>query len=187
MAVIYKFRCPDCSTVFRIADKPDWDFCPKCKVSLKTHDDEVCMPAFISAGTKSVDKVYTDMEKGSEVRAQIGAEMLPGVSASDLSDLKITNLRDTHYGEVAHVPVKNDVSKLMDATPDATGFQALGAQLSAGTQVGPLANAGAKFQTQIRKMHATQLAGTFNGGNGWAAMSDNPSNEVMNPNYRRRA
>lgn len=120
------------------------------------------------------------MERASEVRAQSAADIL-GVPVSDVSDLKTTNLRDTHYGETAHVPVVNDVTKLMDAAPDATGFQQMGAQLSAGTQVGPLPNVGAKFQTQLRKFHATK-------GAGWNAMSDNPANEItMNPNYRRRA
>lgn len=180
MTVIYKFRCPDCSEEFRAVDKPDWDFCPKCKTSLKTNNDEICMPFISSSQAKSPDKVYRDMERASEFRANAAADIL-GVSASDVSDLKMTNLRDTKYGEVAHVPVVNEVSKLMDAAPNATGFQTQGVQLSAGTQVGPLPNVGAKFQTQLRKFHATQ-------GAGWNAMSDNPANEItQNPNYRRRA
>jgi hypothetical protein len=178
MTVIYKFRCPDCSEEFRAVDKPDWDFCPKCKTSLKTNDDEICMPFISSARAKSPDQVYRAMEQGSEFRAQAAADIL-NVPVSDVSDLKMTNLRDTHYGETAHVPVINEVSKLMDQTPDATGFQAMGAQFSAGTQVGPLPNVGAKFQTQLRKAHAERA--------GWNAMSDNPSLEVQNPNYRRRA
>lgn len=178
MTVIYKFRCPDCREVFRLVDKPDWDFCPNCKTSLKTHDDEVCMPFIRSARMKATDNVYRDMERGGEIRAQAASEIL-GVPSADVSDLKITNLRDTKEGEAAFVPVNNEVSRLMDKAPDATGFQAMGAQLSSGTQVGPFANRGAKFQTEIRKFHS-QFAG-------WNAMSDNPSNEVMNPNYRRRA
>lgn len=180
MTVIYKFRCPDCGEEFRAVDKPDWDFCPKCKTSLKTNNDEICMPFISSAKAKSPDKVYREMEQGSEFRANAAASIL-GVPVSDVSDLKMTNLRDTHYGETAHVPVVNDVTRLMDAAPDATGFQQLGAQLSAGTQVGPLPNVGAKFQTHLRKFHATQ-------GAGWNAMSDNPANEItQNPSYRRRA
>ena len=178
MTVIYKFRCPDCSEEFRAVDKPDWDFCPKCKTYLKTNDDEICMPFISSARAKSPDQVYRSMEQGSEFRALAAADIL-NVPVSDVSDLKMTNLRDTHYGETAHVPVVNEVSKLMDQTPDATGFQAMGAQFSAGTQVGPLPNVGAKFQTQLRKAHAERA--------GWNAMSDNPSLEVQNPNYRRRA
>lgn len=179
MTVIYKFKCPDCGEVFRSSDKPDWDFCPKCKTSLKT-SDEICMPFISSAKAKSPDQVYRQMEQGAEFRAQAAASIL-GVPTSDVSDLKITNLRDTHYGESANVPVVNDVTKMMDAAPDLTGFQALGAQLSNGTQVGPFPNVGAKFQTQLRKYHATQ-------GAGWHAMSDNPANEItMNPGYRRRA
>src|SRR5208282_6845225 len=116
----------------------------------KTNNDEICMPFISSAHAKSPDKVYRDMERASEFRANSAADIL-GIPVSDVSDLKMTNLRDTHYGEVAHVPVANEVSRMMDAAPDATGFQQLGAQLSAGTQVGPLPNVGAKFQTQLRK------------------------------------
>lgn len=180
MAVIWKLRCPDCSGTFKWpGDQKLPDFCPLCQAPQNVpDDDEICMPFIRSAATGATDKVYRDMERGSEVRAQAASDIL-GVPTADVADLKITNLRDTHYGEASQVPVNNEVSRLMDKAPDATGFQAMGAQLSSGTQAGPYANRGAKFQTEIRKFHA--------GMAGWGAMSDNPSNEVMNPNYRRRA
>ena len=181
MAVILKLKCPDCAETFKWPGEQKWpDFCPHCRSTLNTGGgDEICMPFIGRAQTKATDNVYRRMEAGGEVRAQAAADML-GVPVADVSDLKITNLRDTKYGEVAHIPVSNDVSRLMDAAPDATGFQAMGAQFSGNVQTGPLPNSGARFQTQLRKFHATQ-------GAGWGAMSDNPATEVLNPNYRRRA
>ena len=178
MTVILKLKCPDCVETFKWPGDQKWpDFCPLCRAQLSTGSDEVCMPFIRSASTKATDKVYRDMEAGSEVRAQAAADIL-GVSVSDVSDLKITNLKDNH-SETAHVPVVNDVSKMMDAAPNTTGFQSMGVEYSAGTQAGPLPNAGARFQTQLRKMHAERA--------GWNAMSDNPANEVRQPGYRRRA
>jgi hypothetical protein len=180
MAVVLKLRCPDCVETFKWPGDQKWpEFCPMCRAQLSTGTDEVAMPFIRSANMKKTDNVYRDMERGSEVRAQMASDML-GVPMSELSDMKITNLRDDKdQSRAPHIMVKNEVSKLMDNAPDATGFQAMGAQLSSGTQMGPFANAGAKFQTKIREFHA--------GKAGFSAMSDNPSNEVMNPNYRRRA
>lgn len=180
MVVILKLKCPDCAETFKWPGEQKWpDFCPLCRAQLSTGTDEICMPFISSARAKSPDQVYRQMEAGSIVRAQAAADIL-GVSISDVSDLKLTNLKDnTLPGETAHIPVVNEVSKMMDKAPDATGFQAMGAQLSAGTQTGPLPNVGAKFQTILRKSHAQRA--------GWSAMSDNPSLEVQNPNYRRRA
>ena len=181
MAVILKLKGPDCAETFKWPGEQKWpDFCPHCRAQLNTRgDDEICMPFIGRPQTKATDSVYRRMEAGGEVRAQAAADML-GVSATDVSDLKITNLRDSKYGDVANVPVSNDVSKLMDAAPNATGFQSMGAQFSGGVQSGPFPHSGARFQTQLRKFHATQ-------GGGWGSMSDNPATEVLNPGYRRRA
>jgi hypothetical protein len=97
-----------------------------------------------------------------------------------VSDLKITNLHDDRNPDrAAHVPVVNEVTRLMDAAPDATGFQSMGAQYSAAVQSGDHANAGAKTQSMIRRMHAENF--------GHKLVGDNPANEVNNPGYRRRA
>lgn len=149
-----------------------------CRAQLTVPKDEIAMPFIRSASTGHHDKLYRDMERGSEVRAQAAADML-GVSTADVSDLKITNLRDTHEGEMAHVPIVNEVSKMMDKAPDATGFQPQAAGYSGAVQGGPFPNSGARFQTKVREFHAQKA--------GWGAMSDNPANEVMSPSYRKRA
>ena len=181
MAVILKLKCPDCAETFKWPGDQKWpDFCPLCRSRLTNEVEEICMPFISSARAKSPDQVYRQMEAGSEVRAQAAADML-GVSIADVSDLKITNLKDnTHEGEMAHVPVVNAVSQMMDATPGLTGFQpSSGVEFSGAVQTGPLPNTGARFQTKLRQMHAERV--------GWNAMSDNPAKQVLEPGYRRRA
>jgi hypothetical protein len=180
MSVILKLRCPDCAETFKWPGEQKWpEFCPMCRAQLNTGTDEVAMPFIRTQTMKTVDNVYRDIERSSEGRAQTAADML-GVPVSEMSGMKITNLRDDKdQSQPAHIPVKNSITELMDKAPDATGFQAMGAQLSSGTQTGPFPNVGAKFQTKLREFHASKA--------GYQAMSDNPSNEVMNPNYRRRA
>lgn len=181
MAVILKLKCPDCGTIIRQpADQPWPRYCPekRCQAYLGTDgEDEICMPFIRSAATKATDKVYRDIEHASEVRAQKAADIL-GVPVSDMSDLKITNLRDSHVGETANVPVVNDVTRLMDVTPKVTGFQAGGAMLSPDVQSGPFANSGAKMRTRLQNMHAK----TF----GHNLVSDRPGLETEQPGYRRR-
>lgn len=181
MAVILKLKCPDCAETFKWPGDQKWpDFCPSCRAALTTHEDEICMPFIRSAATKTTDKVYRDMERGSEMRAQAAADML-GVATADVSDLKITNLRDTHYGEPANVPVVNDITRLMDANPHAPiGFNANanGAQYSGAVQSGPFANSGAKMRTTLQNMHARTY--------GHHLVSDRPGLETQQPGYRRR-
>jgi hypothetical protein len=181
MAVILKLKCPDCAETFKWPGEQKWpDFCPLCRAQLATHSDEICMPFIRSSGTKATDKVYRDMEGGSEVRAGMAANML-GVSTADVSDLKITNLRDTHQGEMAHVPVVNDITRLMDANPRAPiGFNASanGAQYSGAVQTGPYASSGARMRTNLQKLHAQQF--------GHHLVSDRPGLETEQPGYRRR-
>lgn len=180
MAVILKLRCPDCAEAFKWPGDQKWpDFCPNCRAALSTGTDEVCMP-FISTNGKSrsIDKVYSDMEKGSDARAQIAASHL-GVPVSEVSHLKTTNLRETVAGEAPFVPVVNDVTRAMDVNQRVTGFQNAGVEHSGAVQSGPFPNAGAHAMQGIRKLHSS-LAG-------FDALSDRPSNETLQPGYRRRA
>lgn len=181
MAVILKLKCPDCVETFKWPGEQAWpDFCPLCRSKLSNEVEEICMPFISSAKARSPDQVYKQMEAGAEVRAQAAAEIL-GASSTDVSDFKITNLRDnSRPGDVANVPVVNEVSKMMDVTPSLTGFQpSSGVEFSGAVQTGLLPNVGAKFQTKLRQAHAERV--------GWNAMSDNPAKQVLEPGYRRRA
>lgn len=181
MAIVLK--CPDCSHKFKwnTSEEETWPkFCPKCGVFLGTNraDDDIVLP-FIrtTKSTQVIDKVYRDIERGSEVRAQAASDML-GVPLSDVSETKITNLNDRRDTEVAHITPVNPVSQFMAQHPQAAvGHTSQGAQYSGAVQTGPFANAGAKAQTMVRAFHATKMGGF---------VGDNPSNEVMQPGYRRR-
>lgn len=124
-----KLRCPDCRGKFPWDASAKWpEFCPLCGENID-HDnhDKVVMPFVTSTGSvHSYDKLYRDMERGSEFRAQAAAAEL-GVPVSEVSHLKMTNMRDhPKEGETSHIPIVNEVSKQMDAlnarTPNSQGF-----------------------------------------------------------------
>jgi hypothetical protein len=184
MAIILK--CPDCSHKFKwnTSEEETWPkFCPKCGVFLGTNraDDDIVLP-FIrtTKKTETIDRVYRDIERGSEVRAQAASEML-GVPLSDVSETKITNLNDRRDTEIAHITPANPVSQFMAQNPQApVGFNANanGVQYSGAVQTGPFPNMGARTRTMIQDFHSKISQG--------AAVSDRPGNETMQPGYRRR-
>lgn len=166
-------------------DDGQWpDSCPGCGRDTSLPDDDViALPAFISPRMAATDKVYRDMERGSETRAQAAADML-GESASDMSALKITDLNDRRDAEIAAPSVHNEVTKVMGQAPVAGkgqpwGFSGDGAGYSGAVSSGPYANAGAKMLTNIRQAHGEAT--------NWRATGDLPAREIFNPGYRRRA
>ena len=184
MAVI--LRCPHCETKFKVAsgtkDGFGWpDYCPnkQCGVYMGIdHKEEVVMPIILHASSKTYDKLYRDMERGSEFRAQKAAEEL-GCSAAEVSSIKITDMKDNPaYGEASVKDVINPVSQFMAQT-GVGGFQgANGAGYSGAVQSGPFPNVGAHMRTAIQHKH-----GELTGG---VAVSDRPALETSQPGYRRR-
>jgi hypothetical protein len=143
-------------------------------------DDDIVVPFIRHASTTANDKVYRDMESGSERRAAMAAE-LAGVPVSDMSALKITDLAPTrHAGDVAAIPVNNEVSRMVEASPQSPfGFKRdSGLGFSGPVASGFAPNAGARFQNTIRESHAERM--------GWDKVGDLPANEVLQPGYRRR-
>lgn len=185
MAVILK--CPACE------DKFKWDFaaqskwpkaCPLCGVSMgeEVPDDEIRMPALRSARTKATDESYRQLEKSSEHRMEQAAQMA-GVSASDMSALKITDLKTNIVPGESYMPeVRNEVTQSMDqikARGGQIGFTgAAGSEYTGAVQTGPLPNAGAKMRTALQNHHASLSHGF--------AVSDRPALETTQPGYRRR-
>lgn len=177
-----KLRCPACRVTF------PWDpakgfpsYCPNemcdTRIGHDRADDDVVTPFIRSNGkTKATDRVYREMEAASEQRVIAAAEMA-GVPVSEMSDLKITNLRSTtHEGDVAAVPVSNEVSRLMDK--GVGGFQGGNAvEYGSSVQTGPFPNAGAHMRTALQAHH-----GVVTGG----AVSERPAMETLQPGYRRR-
>ena len=184
MAVI--LRCPHCETKFKVAygtkDGEGWpDYCPNksCGVYMGiSHKDDVVMPIILHDSSKGYDKLYRDMEKGSEFRAQKAADDL-GVPVSEMSAIKITDMKDNpKEGESSVKEVVNPVSTFMQQT-GIGGFQGPnGAGYSGAVQTGPFPNAGAQMRTALQNSHA-QLTGG-------AAVSDRPALETSQPGYRRR-
>ena len=177
----YSLRCPTCRVKFPWNPTDGMpELCPNencnSRIGADVDDNVICMPSIRSARTKANDKVYREMEAASEQRAQVAAEMA-GVPVSDMADLKITDLRSTqHEGDVAAVPVNNEVSRLIDR--GIGGFQGDGAGYGAGVQTGPVPNAGAHMRTHLQNHH-----GKVTGG---AGVSDRPALETTYPDYRWR-
>lgn len=177
----FALRCPDCRKAFKWNPAKDYpDHCILCGADMatdKSEDDTVIvMPAFLSAKTKSVDQVGRDLMDSSIVRAEKAAEMA-GVPVSEMSDMKITDLKSTqHEGSVAHVPVQNAVTQAMDAI-NARGGQvgwqgSQGVEYSGAVQTGPFPNMGAKMRTMIHQKNGS--------------ISERPGLETTAPNYVRR-
>jgi hypothetical protein len=121
----FQIRCPGCRKPFPwdpAIDLPERCPLKGCGYVAKKRDPEVdengeiviAAPFLRSHVMKANDGVYRELERSSEVRAQLAAEMA-GVPVSEMSHLKVTNLRDnTRSGEVAAMPVVNEVTKQMD-------------------------------------------------------------------------
>lgn len=129
MAVILK--CPQCENkyVWKAGNEPPPEFCPNPDCSWEDKrraDDDIVMPFIRSPHMARSDQTYRDIERASEVRAQMAAEAA-GVPVSEMSDLKVTNMRDArHPGEVAAIPVTNAVSQQMDFIKSRGGVAGFG-------------------------------------------------------------
>jgi hypothetical protein len=179
----YSLKCPECRGKFK------WDVsrgfpkrCPLCCEDIGADDsDEVVMPFISKSSRKSPDKLYRDMEKGAETRATLAAEML-GVPKSEMSSMKMTNMRDgLREGDIAAMPVNNAVTQRM-AQMGTDGFSTNGqpingAMLSPAVQTGPHPNAGAHMAATLKNLH---------GSNSPQLRSDIPAIETQMPGYRSR-
>lgn len=148
-----KLRCPDCRGTFSYTPGAWPRFCPLCGTDINNDrdDDDIVMPFVRRGAMKATDQVYRDMERGSEVRAQLAAEKL-GVPVSEMSDLKITNLNSSaREGDVAAVDKVTPVTQMMDT--GIGGFQgANGAAFAAGVKSGHYPNAGAGAVTAVQRI-----------------------------------
>jgi len=174
-------RCPDCRKTF------PWDFevaggwpeqCPnrtcKSRIGGDRDDDDIVMPFISTSGkTKATDKVYRDIEHGSEVRAQAAAEMT-GATAAEMSALKITDLKPTtRHGDIAAPPLPAHLQKL------GSFGGSNGSEHGAAVQQGPFPNAGAHARTMLNRHHNQLTRG--------AGTSERPALETLQPGYRHRA
>lgn len=115
----FRLRCPDCRQAFPWQPTAEWPrFCPLCSADIKNDraDDDVVMP-FIRSNekTRRTDQVYRDIEAASEQRVHQAAAMA-GVDASEMQDLKITDMRDSVIGQPSVAPVDNAITQHMART-----------------------------------------------------------------------
>jgi hypothetical protein len=113
---------------------------PGCDYTSIERDELVISAPFIrSPKTTRTDASYRELETSSAARAELAAQMA-GVSVSEMSHLKVTNIRDArHPGDVAAVPVVNDVTRQMDlirARGGQSGYSGQGQPIDTGTATG---------------------------------------------------
>lgn len=163
----YALRCPHCRKKFPwdpMTEKPN-----KCKlcgepVGGNIDNDGVVMPFIRSAKTTATDKIYRDMERGSEVRAERAAE-LTGSSVSDMAALKITNMNDgMRAGDVAiHREADAAMARIQATTKAPVGFAQNGSEYASGVSTGAISingqivtgiepNAGAKVAQRVQRI-----------------------------------
>lgn len=182
----YRLRCPECRQAFPWEPlKPHPKHCPYCGEFIGLPErDEVAMPFISKRADKSPDAIYRAMEEGSEHRQQVAAEAL-GVPKAELSDMKITDMKDgLREGDTAVREVVNPVTQQMDAMRRQglpVGFGVNGTTYSGQVQSGPFPNAGARTQNLIRSRHAQEWALP-----NAAVTSELPALETEAPGYRRR-
>lgn len=112
MKLNMKLQCRLCGERFRWLESDFPDECPICKQYIgRDGKPEVAAPHIALRIGKSADNVYKAMEKGAEHRQNVASEYL-GVPKSELSDMKITDLRDAHVGESSAPSVEKNVNSL---------------------------------------------------------------------------
>lgn len=128
-----RLRCPKCRQAFPWeSGKSHPDYCQLCQEFIGADPDRdvtiITAPFIRSAKTDRTDKVYRDMEAGSEQRVKIAAEMT-GAPASEMSSLKITDMNDGQRpGDIA--------AKLTPSAAEGQFFQPNGSQYMADNAAG---------------------------------------------------
>lgn len=164
-----KLRCTVCREAFSWEPSNGWPkHCPCCGEYIGTDGKEEVVLPFIRKSTaisKTADRVYRNIESDSEHRQEMAADML-GVSKSEVSDIKITNMRDgMREGDAAVVQNLTPVQSQMAA--GAVNTREIGLQASQFVRQGPLPGAGTIFiQNTLKPSHTSNYG---------VPTTDNPS------------
>jgi hypothetical protein len=161
----FSAKCPECAGKFPWEPTKGYPkACPLCGFDTSLPDDAtaIVLPAFLSSASKANDKLYRDMEKGSEFRAHAAAEAA-GVPVSEMAGLKITDLNDRRDAEISakDTEARAAAARLGMKSLDEP-FKPNGAELGAGiasgevtvnghTQRGIEPRAGARAAASIQK------------------------------------
>ena len=190
-----RYLCPACKGVFVYdhhpsieADPlPDGAACPHCAfVPESEYPPAVVSPHIQRSVVHAVDGMHRAMEEGANHRATVAQEV-HGLDAVEAGLMRETNSRDhLRPGDTSFAPVVNDITRMMDATPRATGFSggaAQGMALSSSVQTGAFPNAGLRAMQELRAGHAANVAST---GHRAPVTSSVPALETQQPGYRKR-
>ena len=160
------FECPDCLHVWkqRMGPSEKWPrFCVGCGADMEKPDDDFVpmAPSVITGNAgKAGDQTYRMMEEASERRIDMAAAAT-GIDKSELSDMKVTNIRDNaKVGENSVIQQSTEVHKFMEGPgKEVTGFQQTGGQYGLGRP-----DAGAKTAGVIQTLHQQNIAATLAAG-----------------------
>ena len=176
MAILLK--CPACREKFKYDVTDGWpDSCPICKTDINNRrdDDDVVMPNILSFKTKNNDGVARQIMDGSEVRAELAAEM-SGVPVSEMSGLKITDLNDRNDAQFSAKDVVNPVTQRM-AEMQAKGMP-VGFGVTQGAEYAAAAHTSSEPYAGLRARNRIQRAMPAIG------QAPLPNEITRNPNYR---
>ena len=156
------YRCPDCGEKFkwpRDIDPPRR--CVHCDSWMDLDDPppEAFVPKapMIRNGerVRAVEDVYYAMEDGSRHRAELAAEHLPGVSASELTHMHITDMNDRQKpGDIAFKPGPPSPSSEL-ISRGIGGWQGMGgAEYGAAAHQGYMPHRGEAARQQTNAIHS---------------------------------
>lgn len=117
-----KLRCSSCRGAFTWATKKVFPrHCPLCGAYCGVDDrPEVASPLIGQAKHKAPDMSYRELESSTQARAQQAADML-GVPVSEMSDMKVTDMKDTNQkqGDLQFAPqtVSKEFAQAMEQSP----------------------------------------------------------------------
>jgi DNA-directed RNA polymerase subunit RPC12/RpoP len=159
MPVMRTYQCPDCEGFFdhlhmRSTEEPP-NRCPLCGADTSGTAPELSAPHIPRLIGKVADGVYRAMEDSSLARAEMAAETL-GESVSDMSAMRVTNIRDdARPGENSVVTTANPVSTYMQTTKQG-GLQGGDgvAEALRHTRTGLGAGSGVRMMQQVTGNHA---------------------------------
>lgn len=161
------YRCPDCAGTFKHmivgGDDAPPDRCPLCNSWMNI--DEPPEPIFVPQApgirentyAKSADQTYRAMEEASIQRAKEAADILE-VKESDMSHLKITNMRDPSEMREGDTAAIVETPASLRTGGSQAGFQALGGVIpNVAPGVGP-AQAGESARQMLTETHGQRAA-----------------------------
>ena len=158
MPIMRTYQCPECNGYFdhlhmHATDAPP-SFCVLCGASTAEVTPELSAPHISKTIGKATDQVYRAMEDSSQHRAELAAEAA-GVDVSEMSAMKLTNMRDdTREGENSVKVEATPVSTFM-ANTGVGGMQTAeaAAGFAAAAATGPFARQGNKTMTDVVRSH----------------------------------